>query len=286
MAEQVAAKSFIQLVPTFEVLNYEVAKAWMTKCKQDMATMKEPGCLFYDFTVTQDQKNIICREAYVTPDDLKEHLKNVGPSLTEQLTTEKSLKLLTLEVHCPKSMLAECRAACKGLPAKFFVARCKTGDCGSLAKRGNLRNREAATDLTVPTSFVQLCPMFEVLNQDGADAFMDECQTHMNSNEKGCLFYDFTEEQDGGKRMLCREAYADAAALKEHLGNVGKSLGAVLNETKALKILSLQVHCPKEMLAECKEYVDAFKPDYFVAYDVPAGDVGGLAGRKELTYRE
>ena len=79
-------------------------------------TSKEPGCLFYGFTLSGE--TLFCQEAYVDGDAALAHLANVGDMLGELL---KIADLVRLELHGPAEELEKLRSATAALNPKFFV---------------------------------------------------------------------------------------------------------------------------------------------------------------------
>ena len=63
-----------------------------------------------------------------------------------------------------------------------------------------------------------------------------------------------------GQRAHCREAYASAAGLLAHLGNVDSLLQEVL---KISSIESLEIHGPADQLALLQEPLKGLNPTYF-----------------------
>jgi quinol monooxygenase YgiN len=106
---------------------------------------------------------------------------------------------------------------------------------------------------------VSLCPYFEV--QDGKlDAFKANFDTFIGlaSNEEKCMFYAWSVN---GNIVHCREGYADAEGLLDHLQNVD----APLKEALAMaKLARLEVHGPESELAKLREPLAGLNPDFFV----------------------
>jgi quinol monooxygenase YgiN len=105
---------------------------------------------------------------------------------------------------------------------------------------------------------VSIHPYFKV--SDGKlDKFKQFCEQCVSIavREPKCLYYGFSFN---GHDVHCREAYADAEGLLEHLNNVG----AVLREAlKISQITRLEIHGVAEELAKLREPVAKLNPTYF-----------------------
>jgi len=78
------------------------------------------------------------------------------------------------------------------------------------------------------------------------------------SSEAGCLFYNFTFNNDV---LCCREAYTDAAAVAAHLENCGAALGQFVQIAELFRI---EVHGPAEELDKLRETFASMNPEYFI----------------------
>lgn len=78
------------------------------------------------------------------------------------------------------------------------------------------------------------------------------------SKEPGCLYYEFTLNDD---TVFCREAYRDAEAAQAHLQNVGDLLGEML---KLSDLLRLEFHGPAEEIDKLRGPLAELKPAWFV----------------------
>jgi len=77
------------------------------------------------------------------------------------------------------------------------------------------------------------------------------------NSEPDCLYYGFCFNEDVAH---CREGYRDAAALLNHLDNVG----ALLQEAaKISDIERLEIHGPKAELDRLREPLAKLKPQFF-----------------------
>jgi quinol monooxygenase YgiN len=77
------------------------------------------------------------------------------------------------------------------------------------------------------------------------------------AGETGNLYYDFTLSDD---IVFCREAYAGAEGMIQHLENVGAALGEFL---KLVDIIRVEVHGAPEELAKLKEPMAGLQPQWF-----------------------
>ncbi|MBL7115665.1 MAG: hypothetical protein ISS35_07850 [Kiritimatiellae bacterium] len=107
---------------------------------------------------------------------------------------------------------------------------------------------------------VSINPYFKIKeeNMDACKGFLARFCELVGSNEKDCLFYNFTFM---GDVLCCREAYKDAAAIMAHLENCGAALGEFLGIAELLRI---EVHGPAEELDKLKDAFADFNPDYYV----------------------
>jgi quinol monooxygenase YgiN len=91
------------------------------------------------------------------------------------------------------------------------------------------------------------------------DAFRALCEAFVARTQTvpGCLYYGFSFD---GDLVHCRESYLDAAALLAHLENVGDLLEASL---KLADLVRLEIHGPEAELAQLREPLAAYKPQFF-----------------------
>jgi quinol monooxygenase YgiN len=92
---------------------------------------------------------------------------------------------------------------------------------------------------------------------DAAKALLPAFVTQTRS-EPGCLFYEFTVNDDV---IFCREAYADAAAALAHLKNVDVLLKEMLQNSELQR---LEFHGPAAEIDKLREPLAALKPTWFV----------------------
>jgi len=79
-------------------------------------TSKEPKCLYYGFSFSDDQ--VHCREGYADADGALAHLENVGLLLEEAL---KIANITRLEVHGPEEELVKLRDPLAELNPQYFT---------------------------------------------------------------------------------------------------------------------------------------------------------------------
>ena len=79
--------------------------------------------------------------------------------------------------------------------------------------------------------------------------------------EAGCTHYAFSFS---GNIAHCREGYEDAAALLNHLENVGDLLAQAL---KIAKFVKLEVHAPQGEIDKLRGPMAALHPQFFVLED-------------------
>lgn len=88
--------------------------------------------------------------------------------------------------------------------------------------------------------------------KQGCEAFVEKTQT-----EPGCMFYAFSFD---GDKAHCREGYADADAVLQHLDNIGALLQEAL---KISDITRLEVHAPESEVAKLREPLSGLNPQFF-----------------------
>ena len=65
--------TFVQLIPYFQIPDGNLDKFKASFAKFYELTKTETKCFFYGFTISEDEKTAICREAFVDADGLLEH---------------------------------------------------------------------------------------------------------------------------------------------------------------------------------------------------------------------
>lgn len=78
------------------------------------------------------------------------------------------------------------------------------------------------------------------------------------TTEADCLYYEFTQADD---IVFCREAYKNAAAVLQHLENVGPELGEML---KLSDMLRLEIHGPGSELDLLRQPLAELPVQWFV----------------------
>ena len=104
-----------------------------------------------------------------------------------------------------------------------------------------------------------IVPYFKV--KDGKlEAFKNLCRQFVSKTkeEPKCIYYGFCFDADVAH---CREGYADAEGLLDHLENVGPLLEEAL---KISELTRLEIHAPEEELAKLRQPLAELKPQFFV----------------------
>lgn len=83
------------------------------------------------------------------------------------------------------------------------------------------------------------------------------------ANEEANLHYDFTIN---GDEIFCRESYADAKGILDHLTNVGNLLNQMLT---LADLTRLEVHGPSTELDKLRDPLANLKPAWFVQFSDP-----------------
>lgn len=111
-----ALSKAVSIHPYFEIREGEVDAfvALMTDFVE--RTVKEPGCLYYDFS--RNGTTAFCREAYIGAEGLLAHLENVSDLLAKFLELSE---LSRLEIHGPAEELDKLREPLAELKPAFFV---------------------------------------------------------------------------------------------------------------------------------------------------------------------
>jgi quinol monooxygenase YgiN len=112
--------------------------------------------------------------------------------------------------------------------------------------------------MTTNDTCCTLVPYFKI-HQGQVSAFRDGCDAFVEKtrSEPGCLFYGFSFDEDVAH---CREGYEDAAALLNHLENVGALLDEAL---KISDLTRLEVHAPAAELDKLREPLASLNPGFF-----------------------
>lgn len=105
---------------------------------------------------------------------------------------------------------------------------------------------------------VSIHPYFKIQpgKADEVRALLDEFIAR-TAREPKVLYYEFTRS---GDQIYCREAYADAAGLLDHLANVAAPLEKFLTLASLIRV---EVHGPAEELAKLKEALNHLNPEWF-----------------------
>lgn len=110
-----------------------------------------------------------------------------------------------------------------------------------------------------PDTCCTLVPYFEV-PADNLAAFkaLGAKFIEKTRNEPDCIHYAFSFN---GNIAHCREGYANAEAILNHLDNVAEPLGEAL---KLSKLIRLEVHAPAAEIEKLKTPLAALNPQFFV----------------------
>lgn len=106
----------VSIHPYFQVQPGKMAEAKALLQRFIAATEPDPGCLYYDFTVSGDV--IFCREAYVNAEALLSHVEKVGGVLGEFLAIAQVIRI---EVHGGELELDKLRGPLGGMNPQWFV---------------------------------------------------------------------------------------------------------------------------------------------------------------------
>lgn len=113
--------------------------------------------------------------------------------------------------------------------------------------------------MSLPTNLVTIHPYFKIHpgNEAQAQAVMDQFVEKTRS-ETLCFFYEFTVL---GDEVFCREGYAGAAGVLQHLENIG----AILEEMLTVADLTrLEFHGPAAEIDMLREPLGHLNPAFFV----------------------
>lgn len=106
---------------------------------------------------------------------------------------------------------------------------------------------------------VSLHPYFQIApeHMEQFETLMDEF-VERTKPESGCIYYGFTR---CGDKVLCREAYVDAAAVLHHLDNVGPILERALAISTLVR---LELHGPADQIDQLRSPLAELEPDFYV----------------------
>lgn len=113
--------------------------------------------------------------------------------------------------------------------------------------------------MSLPTNLVTIHPYFKTHpgKEAQAEAMMDKFVAKTRGEPK-CLFYEFTVL---GDTVFCREGYAGAAGVLEHLDNVGEILGEML---LIADLTRLEFHGPAAEIDQLREPLGHLDAAFFV----------------------
>ena len=112
--------------------------------------------------------------------------------------------------------------------------------------------------MSKPDTCCTLVPYFKV-HEGQMGAFKQGCEAFVEKtrSEPGCLFYAFSFDGDAAH---CREGYADADAVLEHLENIGALFAEALTRSELTR---LEVHGPAAELAKLREPLGDMNPQWY-----------------------
>ena len=124
MVSQANADTFVSIMPFFSIPdgNYAKCEEGMKNFIAKMTPEAEPKCLFYGFTVAEDKKSALCREAYDDAEAVLSHLGRIDAEL-KAFTAEGSAKLDRLELHGPAAELEKLKEPLKDINPVYFVTQ-------------------------------------------------------------------------------------------------------------------------------------------------------------------
>lgn len=112
----VPPSQIVSIHPYFKARPGKLAEAKALLPRFVAQTQREPGNLYYDFTINGDV--IFCREAYLGAAGLEAHLANVAGLLAEFTPL---VDILRIEVHGAAAELEKLKPALKGLNPEYFT---------------------------------------------------------------------------------------------------------------------------------------------------------------------
>jgi quinol monooxygenase YgiN len=237
--------SHCNIYPIFSIKDLALAKPYMQECVE--ATDAEPGCLYYGWTISEDQSTLFCRETYVDGKAAASHLAAAGPIVGKMLDAG-GVVLESIGVMGTDADLADVQEQGDKLGCAYW----RVYDSFS-----NFRKESSV----VPSSqaFLTLQPTFSINDMATAEPFMKQC-VEATRAEAGCVYYGWTISSDG--KLFCREAYVNGAAVNTHLINAVPIVGAML-ESGAVSLDKIELHGPRSEWAACKEEADKLGMVYF-----------------------
>lgn len=110
--------NLVTIHPYFKVHAGKEARSLEVMEKFVAKTDGEPLCLFYEFTVLEDE--VFCREGYAGAEGVLHHLENIKEVLDEMLTVSD---ITRLEFHGPAEEIDKLREPLAHLDARLYVLR-------------------------------------------------------------------------------------------------------------------------------------------------------------------
>jgi predicted dithiol-disulfide oxidoreductase (DUF899 family) len=218
---------------------YQFKNIWLDAYPAIKSNQEVEKAYQYAFSFDSSADVASCRSSYADADSISKHLKNVDKELTAVL--QGPATLLRMELHAPASEIEKLRPKLSNLGCRFFVT--------SWGFRNAVIDPHA---LELTDTAVTLAPYFRIKDLDKFKRIWQEAYANF-AHKEDCVHYAFCFTDDN--RAHCREAYASAEKVLQHLADVDKPLKAVLNGPAELE--RLEVHGPK---AEVDQLRDALSP--------------------------
>lgn len=229
--------------PTFTIHDWEKADPILQKCVE--GTKVHKGCMYYGFIKNNDK--VECREAWTDAASLKEHIEgeNGIGSIMGALVEPDVATLNSIYVTGPPG--EELNKA-----VRVFEA---FGAIGYELFSGFDNIKGYTGDELHPNALLTVHPTFTIVDFEKAKPLLEQC-TGGTRVQSGCIYYGFVKN---GTTVKCREAWADAAALEEHISGpkgIGSIMGPLL-EPDVAKLDSIFVAGPAEELERAVKIFEA-----------------------------
>eukprot|EP00009_Paramoeba_aestuarina_P008601 CAMPEP_0201520698 /NCGR_PEP_ID=MMETSP0161_2-20130828/12190_1 /ASSEMBLY_ACC=CAM_ASM_000251 /TAXON_ID=180227 /ORGANISM="Neoparamoeba aestuarina, Strain SoJaBio B1-5/56/2" /LENGTH=239 /DNA_ID=CAMNT_0047919167 /DNA_START=46 /DNA_END=765 /DNA_ORIENTATION=+ len=213
-------------------------EALLTKATEHI--QNEEGCLFYG-AFRGDTGIVRVRGGYSGAEAFALHCQKEQQTMMAMMSLGNITKM---QVHGPSEAEPILCPLVESQGGQFFTMSC------GISRLPN-KGMENAVDIV---------PYFTV--QEGK---IDEFKANLpkfvaaTEGEKGCYYYGFSSRENV---VRCIEAYADADAVSEHIGHVGK----LLDEAFKISKLDLEFHGTQEVIDKLKPSVEKMNPRLFVMF--------------------
>jgi quinol monooxygenase YgiN len=236
--------SFCSIVATFKVNDWDKVTPIIDEFVE--TTKKEAGVLYYAWVANKETGALVCRQAYVDGDTVHKHYENVGPFIGKLM--DGPAELVSADVQGPEEEMVKVKPSMDPLGATY-----------TYVDPSGFTNMITGTE-NLPHTFVTIYPTLTVLDWPKVETEVIPALIEGTKLEKGCVFYGFTLNKEDNK-LIAREAYVHADALKTHLTNALPILGAAL-EGGLMKLESIIMSGPVDQLEIAKESGDALGAVY------------------------